>query len=99
MFWRAAATTLTDAQVGAALRRGAWHCVEAAEEVLDFRRDVIACDPDWTRMTLLPRPGSAQPQDRYLAVVFPQPPPAAQLRDLRYVAARNRLSMFDPQAD
>ncbi len=98
LFWGVAATASTDAQVGTALQGGDWHCVEPAEEVLSFRRDVIASDPDWRQMTLLPPPGSAQPPDRYVAVVFQQTPPDEQVRDLRYVAARNRLKMFDPQA-
>ena len=55
-----------------------------------------ASDPDWTAMRLLPRPGRLI--DRYLAVVFTEPPSAEELRDLRYVAARNRLTMYDPQA-
>lgn len=61
-------------------------------DVLEFRRDVIASDPDWTRMRLLPRP-DAPDADRYLVLEFDDPPPAEQVRDLRYVAARNRLSM------
>ena len=50
-------------------------------------------------MRLLPRPGQGQSIDRYLALVFAEPPSAEELRDLRYVAARNRLTMHDPQAD
>jgi hypothetical protein len=49
-------------------------------------------------MRLLPGPGSRQPVDRYLAVVFNAAPGAEELRDLRYVAARNRLTMYDPQS-
>ena len=98
LFWGAGPTELTDPQIGARLRQADWACVTASEQVLEFRRDLIASDPDWTRMTLLPHPGSDQPADRYLAVVFETSPPADQVRDLRYVAARNRLRMFDPQA-
>ncbi len=64
----------------------------ACVEVLEFRRDLIASDPDWTRMRLLPRPDEAD-VDRYLSLEFDEPPPADQVRDLRYVAARNRLVM------
>jgi hypothetical protein len=66
--------------------------LSACPEVLEFRRDVIASDPDWTRMRLLPRPDDAD-AGRYLVLEFDQVPPADQVRDLRYVAARNRLVM------
>jgi hypothetical protein len=96
LFWGSAAGELTDAQVAERLRQGDWRSVQACPEVADFRRDLLASDPDWTTMRLLPRPGG--PADRYLAVVFPAPPGAEEIRDLRYVAARNRLRMFDPQS-
>ena len=96
LFWGAAAGELTDAQVAARLRLGDWQCVRACPGVADFRRDLLASDPDWTAMRLLPRPGG--PSDRYLALVFTAPPGADEIRDLRYVAARNRLRMFDPQS-
>jgi hypothetical protein len=101
LFWGAAAgefTDATDAVIAARLRRGEWQCVQACPEIGGFRRDLLASDPDWTTMSLLPRPGSGQPADRYLAVVFPAAPTEDEVRDLRYVAARNRLRMFDPQA-
>ncbi len=60
--------------------------------LLEFRRDVIASDPDWTRMRLLPRPDDPA-VERYLAIEFDEAPPAEQVRDLAYVAARNRLNM------
>lgn len=66
----------------------------AVEHVLELRRDVIASDPDWTSMTLLPRPDDAR-SDRYLALVFASPPPPEQVRDLRYVAARNQLVLTE----
>ena len=97
LFWGAAADgSADDAQVAAQLRRGDWQCVQACAGVADFRRDLLASDPDWTAMSLLPR--SDGPADRYLAVVFRTPPTPDEVRDLRYVAARNRLRMFDPQA-
>ncbi|MEO6701233.1 MAG: hypothetical protein ABI140_20560 [Jatrophihabitantaceae bacterium] len=98
LFWRPGVGELTDAQVAGRLRAGDWQCVPASDEVGAFRRDLIASDPEWPGMALLPRSGSGQPQDRYLAVVFGSAPAAEQVRDLRYVAARNRLRMFDPQA-
>jgi hypothetical protein len=100
LFWGAAAEEFaeaSDAQIAAQLRAGDWQCVRACPGVADFRRDLLASDPDWTAMSLLPRP--PEPADRYLAVVFREPPAADEIRDLRYVAARNRLRMFDPQAD
>lgn len=96
LFWGAAAEELPDVQLAARLRAGDWQCVRACPGVADFRRDLLASDPDWTAMSLLPRP--PEPADRYLAVVFREPPAADEIRDLRYVAARNRLRMFDPQA-
>jgi hypothetical protein len=96
LFWGTTAGGLTDAQIAARLRDGDWRCVESFPGVADFRRDLLASDPDWTAMRLLPRPGG--PDDRYLAVVFSAQPSADEIRDLRYVAARNRLRMFDPQA-
>ena len=104
LFWGTTAGEFTDAHIAERLRHGDWRCVRACPGVADFRRDLLASDPDWTAMRLLPRPGadqpeqSAQPADRYLAVVFTAPPAEDELRDLRYVAARNRLRMFDPQA-
>jgi hypothetical protein len=98
LFWGAAADVdATDAEVAAQLRLGNWQCVRADPGVSEFRRDLLASDPDWTAMSLLPRPGSGQPADRYLAVVFATPPTPDEVRDLRYVAARNRLRTFDPQ--
>jgi hypothetical protein len=98
LFWGTAADVdATDAQIAARLRLGEWQCVQTCPGVSDFRRDLLASDPDWTAMRLLPRPGGEQPADRYLAVVFPTPPTEDEVRDLRYVAARNRLRMFDPQ--
>jgi hypothetical protein len=96
LFWGVAAGEFTDAEIAAQLRRGEWQCVQPCPEVADFRRDLLASDPDWTAMRLLPRPGGQA--DRYLAAVFRSPPSAEEIRDLRYVAARNRLRMFDPQA-
>lgn len=78
------------AAVAERLRGGDWTGVPACVEVLEFRRDVIASDPTWTSMTLLPRPGMAG-ADRFLALVFQAAPPPEQVRDLRYLAARNRL--------
>lgn len=98
LFWGAATgefADASDAEVAARLRLGDWQCVQACSGVADFRRDLLASDPDWTAMSLLPRPPG--PADRYLAVVFAAPPAAEEIRDLRYVAARNRLRMFDPQ--
>ena len=102
-FWRPAAVApgaagLSDEQVAGALGMRDWRCVAPAAELADFRRDVLASDPDWRRMSLLPRPGSPEPADRYLALDFSRRPGADQLRDLRYIAARNRLRMYDPQA-
>jgi len=99
LFWGAAAGELAgapDAEVAARLRAGDWQCVLPCPGVAAFRRDLLASDPDWTAMSLLPRPSG--PADRYLAVVFQAPPGADEIRDLRYVAARNRLRTFDPQA-
>ncbi len=96
LFWGATAGGFTDAEVAERLRLGDGECVEPCAGVADFRRDLLASDPDWTAMRLLPRPGG--PDDRYLAVVFSAQPSADEIRDLRYVAARNRLRMFDPQA-
>ena len=99
LFWGAAAEVdATDAEVAARLRQGDWQCVQESPGVSEFRRDLLASDPDWPAMSLLPRPGSGQPADRYLAVVFATPPTQDEVRDLRYVAARNRLRTFDPQA-
>ncbi|HEX4729054.1 MAG TPA: hypothetical protein VH298_14715, partial [Jatrophihabitans sp.] len=86
-----------DAELAERLRSGDARDLPACPGVADFRRDLLASDPDWTAMRLLPRPGPQQPIDRYLAVVFTEPPSADELRDLRYVAARNRLRMYDPQ--
>lgn len=98
-FWSAAAANgRTDEQVYATLRDGDWMCVAAAAEILDFRRDLISSDPHWMRASLLPHPGSGLPQDRFLVVLLPDIPAEDALRDLRYVALRNRLTMFDPQA-
>lgn len=98
LFWAAAADVdATDAEVAARLRRGEWECVRASPALAEFRRDLLASDPDWTAMTLQPRPGSGQPADRYLALGFTTPPTEDEVRDLRYVAARNRLRMFDPR--
>jgi len=101
LFWGAATGELieaSDAQIAAELRLGRWQCVRPCPELAEFRRDLLASDPDWTTMTFLPRPGAGQPADRYLAVVFTTPPTEDELRDLRYVAARNRLRTYDPQA-
>jgi hypothetical protein len=68
--------------------------VPACDEVLDLRRDIIASDPDWTTMSLQPRPASELPHDRFLAIRFEDAPPEEQVRDLRYVAARNRLRTY-----
>jgi len=97
LFWGTAADASSDdGQIAERLRLGDWQCVLPSPGVAEFRRDLLASDPDWTAMTLLPRPSG--PADRYLAVVFGAPPSADEIRDLRYVAARNRLRMFDPQA-
>ncbi len=95
LFWQGTDGALSDEQVAVRLRRGEWACAQASDQVLGFRRDLIASDPDWTTLRLLPRPGSDQPADRYLALLFDAPPALDQLRDLRYVAARNRLKMFE----
>ncbi|MFL6163307.1 MAG: hypothetical protein ACJ74U_13890 [Jatrophihabitantaceae bacterium] len=98
LFWGAAAGKFADASdawIAARLRSGQWQCVQACPGVAGFRRDLLASDPDWTAMRLLPRPGGET--DRYLAVVFTTQPSEDEVRDLRYVAARNRLRMFDPQ--
>jgi hypothetical protein len=87
-----------DAELAERLRHGDAEDVPPAAGVAEFRRDLLASDPDWTAMRLLPRPGQGQSTDRYLALVFAEPPSAEELRDLRYVAARNRLIMYDPQA-
>ncbi|HET6209439.1 MAG TPA: hypothetical protein VFD94_03610 [Jatrophihabitans sp.] len=97
LFWGSAAPGRDDADIAEQLRLGNADCVLACPGVADFRRDLLASDPDWTTMRLLPRPGPQQSLDRYLAVVFTDPPAADELRDLRYVAARNRLRMYDPQ--
>lgn len=98
-FWSAAAANgRTDEQVYAALRGGDWQCVAAAPDILDFRRDLISSDPHWVQTSLLPHPGSGLPQDRFLEVLLSDVPAEDALRDLRYVALRNRLTMFDPQA-
>jgi hypothetical protein len=94
VFWQTTIDALSDAEVAARLRHGDWSCVAPSDRLGEFRRDVIASDPDWTRLRLLPHPGSAEPADRYLALVFATSPPAEQVRDLRYVAARNALTMF-----
>ena len=96
LFWSDPAGELADPEIAARLQAGDWRCVPACPGVAEFRRDLLASDPDWTAMSLLPRP--PEPADRYLAVVFRTPPPAEEIRDLRYVAARNRLRMFDPQS-
>ena len=98
LFWSSALTDRDDAEIAGRLRHGEVEDVAPAAGVAEFRRDLLASDPDWTTMRLLPRPGAGQPLDRYLAVVFTEPPGADELRDLRYVAARNRLTMYDPQA-
>jgi hypothetical protein len=99
LFWGAAADVdATDAEVAARLRQGEWQCVQPGPGVAGFRRDLLASDPDWAAMSLLPRPGGDQPADRYLALLFKTPPSQDEVRDLRYVAARNRLRTFDPQA-
>ena len=64
----------------------------ASPQLAELRRDVIASDPAWTGMTLLPRPADPA-ADRYLGLVLAQPPPPEQVRDLRYVAARHGLAM------
>lgn len=97
MFWDEALVDRDQAEIAERLRHGDADDVPAAAGVAEFRRDLLASDPDWTAMRLLPRPGQGQPLDRYLAVVFAEPPSAEELRDLRYVAARNRLTMYDPQ--
>lgn len=100
LFWEptgSAPTDRDDAGTAGRLRRGDAEGLQPAAGVAEFRRDLLASDPDWTAMRLLPRPGSGQSLDRYLAVVFTEPPGAEELRDLRYVAARNRLTMYDPQ--
>lgn len=97
LFWQAAIGALPDAEVAARLRAGDWSCVIPSDRLDEFRRDVIASDPDWTQLRLLPRPGSAEPADRYLALVFATAPAADQVRDLGYVAARNGLTMFHSQ--
>ena len=94
--WGDAADQAPDALIAERLRLGDWQCVQPCPGVAEFRRDLLASDPDWTTMSLLPRPGG--PVDRYLALVFATPPAADEVRDLRYVAARNRLRMFDPQS-
>jgi hypothetical protein len=84
------------AEVVAALQEGHVEVLAASENVLHFRRDLIASDPSWTGMILRPRPGAAESQDRYLALGLADVPADDQLRDLRYLAARNRLHMYDP---
>ena len=96
LFWGSASTDRDDAEIAERLRGGDAGDLLDCPGVAEFRRDLLASDPDWTAMRLLPRPGRLI--DRYLAVVFTEPPAAEQLRDLRYVAARNRLTMYDPQA-
>jgi len=95
LFWGSTLTDREDAQIAERLRHGDAEDLSACPGVAEFRRDLLASDPDWTAMRLLPRPG--QLIDRYLALVFTEPPGAEELRDLRYVAARNRLTMHDPQ--
>lgn len=102
LFWGSAGPTSTDrdqAGIAERLRHGDAEGLRPCAGVAEFRRDLLASDPDWTAMRLLPRPGQGQSIDRYLALVFAEPPSAEELRDLRYVAARNRLTMYDPQAD
>jgi len=99
LFWGSTLTDREDAQIAERLRHGDAEDLVACPGVAEFRRDLLASDPDWTAMRLLPHPGSGQPADRYLAVVFATPPSADEVRDLRYLAARNRLRMFDPQAN
>jgi hypothetical protein len=102
LFWGSPGSGPTDrddAEIAERLRHGDAEDVPPAAGVAEFRRDLLASDPDWTAMRLLPRPGQGQSIDRYLALVFAEPPNAEELRDLRYVAARNRLTMHDPQAD
>jgi hypothetical protein len=94
LFWQATIGALSDTEVAARLRCGDWSCVAPSNRLGEFRRDVIASDPAWTSLRLLPRPGSAEPADRYLALVFATAPAAEQVRDLRYVAARNGLTGF-----
>ncbi len=98
LFWGSATAGRDDAEIAERLRHGDAEDVAPAAGVAGFRRDLLASDPDWTAMRLLPRPGQGQSLDRYLALVFTEPPSADELRDLRYVAARNRLTMYDPQA-
>jgi hypothetical protein len=101
LFWGSAGsadsapTDRDEAEIAERLRHGDAEDVLACPGVAEFRRDLLASDPDWTAMRLLPRPG--QLIDRYLALVFTEQPAADELRDLRYVAARNRLTMYDPQ--
>lgn len=97
LFWQATIGAPSDAEVAARLRHGDWSCVVPSDRLGEFRRDVIASDPDWTQLRLLPHPGSAEPADRYLALVFAGAPAAEQVRDLRYVAARNGLTMFQSE--
>lgn len=99
LFWQDADGGLGDEQVAARLRRGDWSCVRPTEQLPEFRRDLVASDPDWTALRLLPGAGSGEPADRYLALLFGAPPAPDRLRDLRYVAARNRLRMFDAGVD
>ncbi|HEX2902153.1 MAG TPA: hypothetical protein VHO01_01740 [Jatrophihabitans sp.] len=66
----------------------------ACPQLLEFRRDLIASDPQWPAMTMLPRPGSPD-TDRLLVLAFAGPPPAEQLRDLHYLAARHRLQLVE----
>lgn len=97
-FWRPlAGDPVPAAEIVAALRRSEWGCVQAAPQLQALRRDVVASDPEWTAMTLSPRARSGEPADRYLSLEFAQPPSPEQLRDLRYVAARNGLDTYDPQ--
>jgi hypothetical protein len=100
-FWRSAVASnggdASPESTYAALRAGDWHCVDAAPELLEFRRDLIASDPHWMDAEFLPRPDSGVPQNRYLALQLSTAPDSEALRDLRYVALRNRLTMFDPQ--
>ncbi|MDQ1743679.1 MAG: hypothetical protein QOE23_2018 [Pseudonocardiales bacterium] len=94
LFWQATIGALSDAEVAARLRRGDSSCVVPSNRLGEFRRDVIASDPAWISLRLLPRPDSAEPVDRYVALVFATAPAAEQVRDLRYVAVRNGLTGF-----
>ncbi len=94
----AARTGQGENEVCADLRRGDWSCLDAAPGVPDFRRDLVCSEPQWSLAVLLPRPEPGTPADRYLQLELPDVPTPDALRELRYLAGRNRLTMFDPQA-